>query len=365
MIIDGTKRKDEENQNQLGGGTSAPYANTGSKGSRPTSSGVYVNLSNYLEKNRNGAQKITDNINNDVTNLNSEYQRQQKEISDKANTGMSELGKVREAQNAQKSALDNIDNGGYIDYERTRWNASPAQDYAGQLKEQKNKAVSEMNPTKQSLEMLGNTGGIRDYLQKKRGDRPGSAGGLSLDEFVMSQSPESAQILQSASQSARGIDFNKLSNPIQTLEQTQNELSGYDPNQFMNTVNTRLGSYGDPSKITAPTAPNFSATKPAELTTARPKDNDPEGQKHWDKVKKQYDEQMAAYQSQMNDFENLSNQYNGNFTNYAEQVRRYNALARLAGKPTIEQEQKAQLGSYAIPDANLLAINSHRRIGGI
>lgn len=364
MIIDGTKK--EEEQTNLGGSGNVTPANTGASANsgRPTSSGRWTNLTSYINQNRGGGQKVASSINQETEGLNNQYKQYQGDLKNQYDRANAELSKTKEIQDFKNYALENPLNVSHGD-ERLGKDVENKTDYYSNLNSQKQKLQGEIDQKKNALGVLGTTGGLREYLQKQRGNRAGSAGGLNLDEFVASQDTATQDAINNSKKALSNIESNPMQNyDMNSLKSLQDTVSSYDPNSFQQGLKQKmsvLGSFQSLNKpderLQAPVAPSA-----PERPTVRPG----ESSESYDNRMRQYNQDITKYNADMNlynqrkaEFEsNLFpsvEKYNQQAGAYNEQLRMYNALARLAGQPELNIPQyQYDLSTTPIPDAPLV-----------
>lgn len=251
MLIDGTKRKEDENtmiggapQSNLSGSMSTNMGQTGSKG--PTASGGFTNLNKYLQANQGANNQTINKLN---TTANASAKEAQDAINSAKGVGMSaqqNLDKYKQDQEFVQGALDDpLKNPNLAKFNelRTSFDANPS----GQLS-QFDQATATANATRgakaNELQNYTTQGGLTDWLRTQRTSPRYSQGSQSLDRFLLQGTPEGSQALQGIGQKATELgaepsDFADIRSGIQSKAQA------LDPNfmnsaQIQNATNTKI-----------------------------------------------------------------------------------------------------------------------------
>lgn len=231
MIIDGTRREDEEEGQRIGGGSQTLTSGGTSSGNvsqstpTPTSSGRYTNLNQYINKNRGATNQTLNKAQSDLSNTEGQTQSIRGRISDIANTGERDYGAVKRTQDYQRSVANNPYS---LDPNSFFGNTSASRDRINQAQTEQGN-LQNLRGQKEALSNLTTTGGIRNYLDSIRGNRAGSAGGRELDTFLLSSTPESGQAIQDISKRAGALNLD-ASPELSRLESAYQSTTGYDPN---------------------------------------------------------------------------------------------------------------------------------------
>jgi len=249
MLIDGTKRNQEENT-MIGGQPSAnitgtsTVGQTGSKG--PTQSGSFTNLNKYIQANQGANNQTINKLNTTAQNTAGQAQSAINQAKTVGTTAQQNLDKYQQDQGFVKSSLeDPLKNVNFDRFTqlRTGFNANPAQEQS-----QFDTATAQANATRtqkaNELQNYTTSGGLTDWLRTQRQSPRYSQGSQSLDKFLIKGTNEGAQALQNIGQQAKQFqaepeDFNTIRQGIQTRAQA------LDPNlmsaeQIQNATNQRI-----------------------------------------------------------------------------------------------------------------------------
>lgn len=240
MIIDGTKRdENEKDGTMIGGGSQTLSAsNSGNiNPQRPTSSGRFTNLNTYINKNRGATNQTLNKARSDIDYAEANAANARNRIQGITDTGRYNYAGIRNTQNEQRRAAEDPYSMTSNVFSR---NATANKDPIRELQNEQSR-LGELSPSKESLSGLTSTGGIRNYLDSIRGNRPGSAGGRELDTFLLGATPESNYGLANISQRAANLNLDASSN-INDLENSYNQVAGYDPNTALGQLTNRLES---------------------------------------------------------------------------------------------------------------------------
>lgn len=239
-----TERKyDDEMQSSLtpslGGGTIGALG--GSVGANPkgTSSGRFTNLQSYINKNRGTTNQTLNKVRNDSENYQKDLVTNVNKVND-ANLGARDTyNNIRNNQNRLNRIADNpYDTNAANDYNSLLTQSAASRAPIANYESAQND-LRGLTERRNALNGINTSGGIRNYLSSIQGARPGSAGGMNLDEFLLTSTPESMNQLNTISDNSK---FNPGTyNPADgELDPMYGEVSGFDPNTISSRIQTRL-----------------------------------------------------------------------------------------------------------------------------
>jgi hypothetical protein len=233
MLIDGTKRNQEEQNPMIGGQPSSNItgtSNVGQTGSRGgTASGGFTNLNKYLQANQGANNQTINKLSNTAQQSAGQAQQAINQAKDIGTSAQQNLDQFQNDQQFVSQALANpLQSPDISRFNRLRtgFNASPAQ------QQQKfDTATAEANTVRSQkaneLQNLTTSGGLTDWLRSQRQSPRYSQGSQSLDRFLIKGTDEGSQALQNIGQKAQSLqaepgEFNTIRQGIQSRAQSLN-----------------------------------------------------------------------------------------------------------------------------------------------
>jgi hypothetical protein len=230
MLIDGTKRNQEEQNPMIGGQPSSNItgtSNVGQTGSRGgTASGGFTNLNKYLQANQGANNQTINKLSNTAQQSAGQAQQAINQAKDVGTSAQQNLDQFQNDQQFVSQALANplqAPDISRFNRLRTGFNASPAQ------QQQKfDTATAEANTVRSQkaneLQNLTTSGGLTDWLRSQRQSPRYSQGSQSLDRFLIKGTDEGSQALQNIGQQAQSLQaepdaFSNIRQGIQTRAQ--------------------------------------------------------------------------------------------------------------------------------------------------
>jgi hypothetical protein len=230
MLIDGTKRNQEEQNPMIGGQPSSNItgtSNVGQTGSRGgTASGGFTNLNKYLQANQGANNQTINKLSNTAQQSAGQAQQAINQAKDVGTSAQQNLDQFQNDQQFVSQALANpLQSPDISRFNRLRtgFNASPAQ------QQQKfDTATAEANTVRSQkaneLQNLTTSGGLTDWLRSQRQSPRYSQGSQSLDRFLIKGTDEGSQALQNIGQQAQSLQaepdaFSNIRQGIQTRAQ--------------------------------------------------------------------------------------------------------------------------------------------------
>lgn len=212
MLIDGTKRREDENMlsTQRGNGMIAGSTNAPQSGSRgPTSSGAFTNLNQYLSKNAGANNQTVQNLQNEANRTAQTAQQQTQAARQAGEQVQNRATQIRNDQQFVNEALQNP-----MQADRNRFNRL-RQDFNANLTpdiQTYDSATAQANQARQQaqqrLQGFTTQGGLTEYLRSQRTTPRYSQGSQNLDRALIQGVPEGRSALESIGQKA-----NELSSP--------------------------------------------------------------------------------------------------------------------------------------------------------